>query len=305
VLVTRSLILAVIVGALATRADAEPARAWAAAKSKLPASAAMVMGTNVDAIMGSSLSSFASALITTLGVGPTLESIKTTCGIDPAKAIDGLVMVEGATSDEGAFYLSLDGVDEAAVTACANKLAKKTTAEAPAPAVAKSGAIHEIVFGDKKLYATWIDKDVIAIAVKPGDKAMLSTFTSGKGVTAKSALGKLVAKTNTASTIWIASAKSRSVSGTKLKHVNGGLDLANKTLAMTMTMTFTSATDAKNVAKLANDQIIALLASGQLDAIVMEMLNKVSITTSGADLAITGSLPENQLMSIIGALAKP
>jgi len=298
-------ILASGVAAVASPAHADPKHAWAAAQANLPASTTLVLDANVDAVMASSLVAFASAFMSTLGATQTLERIKTTCKIDPAKAIDGLVMVEGPTPDTGAYYLSLDGVDEAALTACANKLAKKPTAEAAAPSVTKDGAITELLFGDKKLYATWIAPDVIVIAAKPSDKAMLKTFTSGKGALAKSPLGKLVAKTNTAATIWAASTKSRAMQGKNMTQGHGGLDLANKTLTLTMAMTFSSAAEAKTVAKLANDQIIALLASGRLDAIVMEMLNKVSITTTGADLAVTGSIPENQLLSLVGALTKP
>gem|GEM_PF-4465702 len=296
----RSLVVATLLVA-STQAHAAHERAWVAAQANVPASATLVVGANIDAVMASSLAPFAGALMSTLGATQVLERIKTTCKIDPAKAIDGLVVVEGATADAGAYYLSLDGVDEAALATCANQLAKKTTAEASS-LVVKHGAISELVLGDKKLFVAWVAPDVIAIAAKPGDKAMLKTFTSGNGALAKSPLGKLVAKTKTTSTLWAASTKSRAVQGKKMLQGNGGLDLANKTLALTLAMTFSSATEAKTVAKLANDQIIALLASGRLDAIVMEMLNKVAITTTGADLAVSGSIPEDQLLPLVGAL---
>lgn len=274
----RSLVVATLV-VVSAQANAAPERAWAVAQANVPASTTLVVGANIDAVMASSLSAFAGALMSTLGATQVLERFKTTCKIDPAKAIDGLVLVEGATADTGAYYLSLDGVEPKALADCMTKLELNA-----------------------KVFVEWVAPDVIAIAAKPADKAMLKTFTSGKGALAKSPLGKLVAKTNTTSTLWAASTKSRAVQGKKMLHGNGGIDLANKTLALTIAMTFSSAAEAKTVAKLANDQIIALLASGRLDAIVMEMLNKVSITTAGADLAVSGSLPEDQLLPLVGAL---
>ena len=84
-----------------------------------------------------------------------------------------------------------------------------------------------------------------------------------------------------------------------------GFEASLQTLALSVEMTFGSAKEASAVAKLVNEQIIALLASGQLDAVVMEMLNKVSITTKGAQLVGSGSIPDDQLMGLIGALTKP
>jgi hypothetical protein len=267
-----------------TQAHADPSRAWSVAQAHLPASAKAVVGVDVDKAMASSLSAFAPPMIAVLGARATFESFKTKCKLDPMKAVDGLVIAEGAASDVGAYYLSLEGSDgfgKQAVTDCLKKL--------------------EL---DTKLTSVWLDDDVLVIPAKPTDKAMLATFTSGKGAFAKSQLGKLAAKTNK-SAIWFASTKSRAVQGKTMKSGHGGLELANKTLTLSVEMTFKSANEASVVAKLVNEQIIALLASGLLDAVVMEMLNKVSVTTKGALLVGSGSIPDDQLMGLIGALTKP
>lgn len=267
---------------VATTAQASPQRAWEAARDNLPASAKMVLGVNVEGAMASSLSIFAPPLVASTGAKAVFDRVQSTCKLDPIKAIDSLVIVEGAKTGVGAYYLSLDdrdGLDKASVTACLTKL--------------------EL---DAKVATAWIGTDVLVIAAAPADKAMLATYTSGKGAFAKSALGKLVAKTNTNATMWAASVNPRAVQGKKMKQGFGGFDIANGTLTATIAMTFASPAEAKTVEKLANDQIIALLASGQLDAIVMEMLNKVSITTKVAELQIVGSIPEKQILPLIQAI---
>lgn len=276
--------LAAIAVLVSTTAHADSGRAWAAAQANLPASARAVLAIDVDKAMASSIAAFAPPLISTLGARATLESFQTKCKIDPAKVVDGLVLVEGATADAGAYYLSLegrDGLGKSSITDCLARL--------------ELGA---------KLSVAWIDDDVLVIAAKPADKAMLKTFTTGKGAFAKSPLGKLVAKTNTSAMIWFASTTSRAVQGKSMKSGHGGIDVANKTLALSVQMTFGSAKEATAVAKLVSDQIIGLLAGGHLDAIVMEMLNKVSITTKAAEVLISGSIPDAQLLPLIQAMTK-
>ncbi len=269
-----------------TQAHADSSRAWSVAQQHLPASTTSIVAIDVDKAMASSLSSFAEPLATALGARATFESLKTTCKIDPVKAVDGLVIVEGAASDVGAYYVSLDGsVGRAAITECLQKTAL-----------------------DTKLTSVWLDDDVLVIPAKPTDKAMLATFTSGaagKKAFGKSALGKLAAKANKGGALWFASAKSRAVLGMTMKSGHGSLEVADKTLALSIETTFRSASEAAAVAKIVNEQIIALLASGQLDAVVMEMLNKVSITTKGALLVGHGSVPDDQVMSLFGALTRP
>ncbi|MGE0398510.1 MAG: hypothetical protein AB7T06_17520 [Kofleriaceae bacterium] len=296
----RSVLVATLL--LASHASANPARAWEAARANLPASTKAVTGIDIDTGMSTSLAAFSTPLLATMGASKVLESIQKTCKIDPAKVVDGLVIAEGATADAGAYYISLEGLDEAGLVACANKLAAKKTAEAPAPSVQSDGGVHQLALGDKTFFATWIGADVLVIAAKPGDKAMLRAFTSGKGALAKSPLGKLAAKANTSATVWHASTKSRAFEQTTTKTLRTSLDASNKMLALAMTMTFASAKQAKAVEKLVNDQIIALLASGRLDAIVMEMLNKATVTTNGAELEVNGSIPDGQLLAVIGAL---
>ena len=274
----------VVVALLATRAGADPARAWAVARANLPASAKAVLGVDVDKAKASSLSAFAVPLSVSLGARSTLDSFKTQCKIDPLEVIDGLVLVEGATSGTAVYYVAIDtrdGFGKDAVTRCLTTLKLET-----------------------KLTATWLDDDVVAIAATPGDTATLTTFTRGRGAFVRSPLGKLVAKANTSAAIWFASTKSRAVQAHTMKSGHGAIDFATKTLSLAAEMTFTSARESAAVAKVVNDQIIALLASGRLDAIVMEMLGKVSVTTKGAQLVVAGALPDDQLMSLIGTLAQ-
>lgn len=269
-------------------ASADATRAWEVARTHVPASTTFVVGVNVDAAIASSLSIFANPLLVTMKVKPVFEKMQSTCKLDPTKLVDGVVIVEGAKAGEGAYYLSLDqrdGLDERVVSACFAKLGL-----------------------DGKVAMAWIGSDVLVIPAEPADTAMLAAFTSGatgKTAFANSALAKLVAKTDTRSMIWAASVKSRSVQGKKMKHGYGALDVANGLVTATIAMTFSSSAEAMFVEKLANDQIIALLASGQLDAIVMEMLGKVRITRKAAELAIAGSVPDKELLPLIQAMASP
>lgn len=302
----RSLAVALSIVCASAVAHADAARAWAVAREHAPASAVKVLALDLDTISASSLGAFLTPALGAYGARETLDTIQKKCGIDAVKAVDGVVLVSSAKDRTGVFVVSLDPAvikDASAVEACATAFAAARTAEAPAPAVQAAGAVRTLAVGDQTIYARWLAPDVLAIPAKAGDKAMLTAFTSGRGAFAKAAVAKLVAKTNTSAALWYATAVSQSVDGKTMKAGYGSLDVADKLLRLSVAMTFGSAREAKAVEKLASDQIVALLASGRLDAVVMEMLNQVNITSTGAALSVSGAIPEDQLMPLIGALS--
>src|SRR5665647_1585555 len=159
------------------RAAADPGKAWTAAKASLPATTSVVVGFDLAALAKSSL--FKLALPLMLAQQPDMKSglelVKTTCQIDPLTAVSGVVAGTDKDQKQGAIFIAVNGIDEAKIVTCLDAIAKAKGTADTVVSVTKDGAITEVAKGTDKFYMTWISKDVIAIAVVPGDKAQLQT----------------------------------------------------------------------------------------------------------------------------------
>ncbi len=287
-------------------ADADPARAWAAARDNLPAQTALVIGADLTAVMKSQV--FNQFLPLALAKEPDarklFETIKTSCKIDPLTAIHGVVYATDADRKQGALYLSLGGgLDQPKLTKCFQEVAKASGAKDAKLTVKKTGAITEVTLDQDKAYVGWIGSDVLVISSDPRDRGALEKWIVQKGGLAKSPLGKLVASASTKSALWGASAIAKDLDpGLRMKSAHGALTVAGGNLVIDLHTTLDSAKAATDAVAKANAQIAQVAAAGQLPPNVKTMLQQVSVKANGSDVSIRATVPESELLGLLSML---
>jgi hypothetical protein len=293
--------------AIPHRAEADAARAWAAAKDNLPASTALVIGADLTAITKTKL--FNQFLPLALSQEPdarkVFETIKTTCKIDPLTAVQGVVYATDAEHNQGAMYLSLGaGLDQAKLTSCFEQVAKASGAADAKLTVKKTGAITELTLDAKKAYVSWIGTDVIVIPSDIRDRAVLEKWVGQKGGLARSPVAKLAASANTRGALWGASAIAKDLDpGVHMKTAYGALTIAGTNLALDLHTALDNAKMAADAVAKATAQIAKVAGDPQLPAGVKTMLQQISVKAAGADVAIKASIPESELLNLLALVS--
>lgn len=284
------------------RADADAARAWAAAKDNLPAQTALVIGADLTAITKTQIWStfLPMAMAKEPDAKKLFETIKTACKIDPLAAIQGVVYATDADRNQGAIFLSLGaGLDQAKLTKCFEDVAKASGAKDAKLSVKKTGAITEISMDKDKAYVSWVGADVIAIPSNIRDKAVLEKWVGQKGGLAKSPLAKLYPNANTKGALWGVSAIAKELDAdTKMKSAHGALTVAGGNLSISMSLVLDSAKAAADAVARANKQIAEVMGSPGPDA-VKTMLKSVAVKAQGAELSVRASVPEGDVLGLI------
>lgn len=304
--IVHAAVAALALCAISGRADADPARAWAAARDNLPAQTALVIGADLTAISKSQ--AWSQLLPRALAGAPdaqkVLETIRTSCKIDPLTAIHGVVYATDADRKQGAVYLSLGaGLDQGKLAKCFEQVAKASGAKDGKLTLKKTGAITEITVDKDKAYVSWVGTDVLVVASDVRDRAVLEKWVGQKGGLARSPLGKLHGRANTKGALWGASAIAKELEpGLHMKSAYGALTVAGGNLVIALHATLDSAKAAADAVAKANAQIAAVAGTAQVPANVKTMLQGVSVKASGAEVAVRASVPEAELLGILSML---
>ncbi len=302
----RALVLAAALSIVPLHADADPGKAWAAAKVNLPPETRTVVALDVTKLTSSAL--FKMAFPVLLAQKPEikdgLELVKSTCKLDPLTAIEGVVVGVAKDDNVGAVYLALRGVDETTLVACLEAIAKSKNQKDTKVTVTRDGAISELAMGDDKLYAKWIGKDVLVLPIDIDNKAQLLTWAGTKNGLAKAPVGKGVRKVATASALWVVSAAETDLDGVKMKLGYGSLDTAAGALTADLHVVTTSAADAKRVAD-RTQQDLAAVASGQAASGLAAVLKGITVSSVKDEIVIKASVLEKDLLALAGALLRP
>ena len=101
-------------------------KAWTAAKANLPADATIVLGMNFAPIAKSQLFTelFPKLVASNADFKDFMDTAKSACSIDPVTAINSVVVASDASKSQGVIYLGLNGLDQAKLASCADKIAK-------------------------------------------------------------------------------------------------------------------------------------------------------------------------------------
>jgi hypothetical protein len=301
---------------LSSSAMADPTHAWNAAKEVLPASIDIVGGLNAVSLRESPLFKQLFPLLMTeankSGDGKdakdVFDSIKKECGIDIPQAIDGVVVaMEEDKKNRGALFVSLNGVNEAGVTSC---LEKMVALKKPGTKITATKKGNEEIYakgGDaEKLYTAWVAPDVFVMSLEPTDEAMLTRMLGGKGALAKDAqMSKLLGKTNTNATLWgvARNKKGLKLGKGKVDQGAGQLDLKGGDIALEVRTTMASPQEASDMARQAKQQLELVKAGAALPPGVDALLSKLTVSADGADAVAKLTASQAKLAELVQSLA--
>lgn len=302
----RALVLAAAVSLVPLRAEADAAKAWAAAKANLPKETSVVVGLDLTRLTSSSLFKMAFPLLMSREpeIKDGLELVKTTCKIDPLTAIEGAVIATAKDSKDGAMYLALDGVDEPKLVACLEAIAKAKKLDAVSVTTTRDGAIAELTMGSDKIYAKWIGKDVLVLPLDIDNKAQLKRWAGTKHGLAKASVAKAVGKVATKAAVWMVTAAESDLEGVKMKLGYGSLDTAAGALTADMHVVAASAAEAKAAADKIQKELAAI-AQGQNASGLAAVLKGITVTAVKDELVIKASILEKDLLALAGAFMRP
>ena len=297
----RFLVLATLTSLAPITAHADAAKAWSAAKANLPSDATIVAGFNFGAIAKSQIFTemFPKLVASSADLKEFLDLAKSACGIDPITAVAGAVIATDADKKSGVVYLALNGLDQAKLAACADKLAKAKGKGDEKISFKKDGNIIEVTSTkqSKSVFYGWVGSDVIVIP-KDGDKAGLQRWMGGKGFST-SALGKVVGKVNTGAAAWGATTESKSIqAGMNMKGGYGSLDIAQGKITVGAHVVLGSPAEATQASTEANKQLAQLKTSGQLPAMFNSLLASLKVTSAADELVVGASAPEKDILAV-------
>lgn len=288
---------------LSLRAEADSARAWAAARDNLPANTTTVVGADLTAISKSALfNQLMPFALAQADVKKPLELVRSACKFDPLTAVHGAVVATGDDKGPGVIYLSL-GVDQPKLMKCLEDVAKATGDKGAKLAVKKTGAITELAMGADKIYMSWIGADVVALAFDAKEKGALEKWIGGKGALGKTALGKTLASANTKAALWGATTSAKELDpGVNMKGGHGALTIAGGTLAIDLRVTLDSAKAATDAAAKATAELAKAVKGPDLPDGVKTIVKQTSIKAIGAEVAVKTSVAESAVMPLITSM---
>jgi hypothetical protein len=280
------------------RAHADPARAWAAARAGLPADTKLVVGIDVAAAQKTQLfATLFPKLRDRPDVAAAFDAIKTSCKLDPLAIVQGAVLAVRTDDDNNALYLAIAGADRAKLTACM-QTAGKAGASGDTVAVENEGNITTFRKGSETRALGWIGKDVVVIAK---DKAALTLWMGGKGAFARSALGKALAKVNTAATLWGAGEGKKELQpGTTAQGGYGTVTVAGGKVVADLHAVLETPAQAAAAAMQATQQLEIARTGAALAPELAGLLGGISVLAEKDQVRIRANVTES---AVLGALA--
>jgi len=297
-----SLLSLAVASALVPVAAHADTKAWTAAKANLPADATIVIGMNFAPIAKSQLFTelFPKLVASSADFKDFLDTAKSACNVDPVSAINSAVIASDSTKSQGVVYLALNGLDQAKLASCADKVAKAKGHADEKLTFKKDGNIVELTSSkqNKTVYYGWVGSDVIVIT-KDADKAGLQRWMQGKGF-ANGALAKAAAKVDTNAAGWGVTTEGKQLQpNLNMKGGFGTFDLKGGVVSVKGHMTTGSPTEATNAATEGNKQLTQMKSSGQLPAMFNSLMKDLKITSEGADLVMSASAPEKDVLGMV------
>lgn len=296
-------------GLLLSLGTAEAGSAWSAAKGAVPKDTAVLVGFDVAQVSRSSL--FQMAMPMMLAKSPELKdalsTIKSACKLDPMQVVKTVVIATDADQEHGAIFFGVSGLDTPKMAACMEAVAKEK-GKADAKVVAtQDGTITELaVQGDSgftTVYVSWIGKDVFVLPLQFDSKADLRTWTTGARGLGKSKVARGAGKVNTGAAAWAVSGVPKDLDdATKMKSGYASVTMKAKTLGADIHIQLESPAAAKALADKTQKELAAAAGQPDLDATLKGVLASTKVAAAGDELAVTSSVAEADVFTVIGAL---
>lgn len=295
---SRSLLLVGALLAIPSLASAgSSSRAWTAAK-KVHLDAPVIMG--IDVASAKSSEAFKTLFPKLLAKKPeakdVLDKLQATCNFDPFTAISSVVAVVDDDNDKGAFYIALTGGWNATkLTDCGKKVAK---GEGKTLTVKQSKKnVIELTLSDDpdKVYIGTIGKDVIVVSTTPNESTLLESAMTSKGT---GETGKLAAKIDTSSTVWMAVTKTKELQpGVQMTAVYGTVHIASGTVNVDARAVLSDPAQATKLVDQANKDLPAETKS--MPPFVQNIVKTLKLTANGPEIQATANAPEKDVLTLI------
>jgi len=274
--------------------------AWGAASAVLPTGPNVVAGLNVKTLMGTKLAQAAisDVLAKEADAQTAIDLVKSTCSIDLMTSVKDAVAAVGMETEEGVFFLGLDGLDEAKVTDCVKKIANDQGIEIKSK---KSGNVVEYSAKGQteKLYIGWPTKDVMAIATDPTDKKLITKYLGGKGKLMKDGdFGAALGKVKTSAMGWmVVTAKDQEIgdTGAKMTVLYAWLDDTSTTVSTEIHVVVDSADNATKLVKEINDQLPQLQKDTSMPKSIAKLMKTIKVSASDKDITVSASASETDV----------
>jgi hypothetical protein len=292
---------AVVLSFASLHAHADTAKAWTAAKAGLPAEAKIVIGVDFAALQKTQLfAALYAKLVEKAEVTKVLDTMKSTCKIDPLAAVQGVVIAQSADQQDGAIYLALAGVDRTKLSSCLQTAIQGMDDKAAKVSLKQDGNITQVITeGKDPQVFGWVGKDVVVVSPHAKDKAAILKWMSGKGALGKTDVGKFLAKVNTSAAVWGAAEATKELEpGITAKGGYGVVAFAKGNADADVHAVMGDATQAASMATAAKKQLDD--AKSQLPPPLDALLKAVTITAAKDEVILKGSFLEKDLL---GAMA--
>ena len=293
---------------VATVSAAQAGTAWSAAKGVVPKDTAVLVGFDVVQVSKSSL--FQMAMPMMMSKSPDLKdalsTIKSACKLDPMQVVQNVVIATDANQEHGAIFFGVNGLDTPKMVSCMEAVAKEKGKKDAKVVAKQDGAITELsVQGDtgfKTVYVSWIGKDVFALPLSFDSKADLKTWTTGKAL-GKSKVARGAGKVNTGAAAWAVSGMPKDLDDTtKMKSGYASVTLKSGTLGADVHLQLESAAAAKALADKTQKELTSAATQPNVDATLKGVLTSTKVASTGDEVAVSASVAENDVFSLVGAL---
>ena len=303
--IARALVAAAIVCLLPLTAEAAPGKAWAAAKASLPPTTEVIVGLDLTQLTRTTLFKMALPMLLArqAEIKAGLDEVKATCGIDPLKNIEAVVIGTDKDQRQGAMFLAVNNLDETAIVTCLRAIAAKDI-KVPQITVATSGGITELSVDQDKIYLRWVGKDVIVLPLGFGDRKQLAQWTGGRKALGKAPVGKYLGKVDPRTALWAVSAVPQELEGTRMTAGYGSLATTKGSLMPDLHVVMTSAADATATADKANQELATMASGSGLADNLKQLLQQIRVSAVGAEVVVKATIAERDLLAIAGALMR-
>ncbi len=273
-------------------------KSFTTASSSLPQETEIVATSNVKSVRSAETFKklFPQLLKLDKEAPDALAKFKKTCGIDPVTAIDDVTVGLNA-SDEGAFFVALNGVTEKKLIECATKLAKEDKETLTAT---KTGNITELKSdtGDS-VYFAWLSENVLVLTTDPDEKPLLEKWIGGKGTLAKSKVGGRLAKIKDDAALSVVFTKEIPIdSSMTIKGGDFTLSVKSAVLDIVTTLEMSSSKEADSLVAAAKALTSLLPIPKDAPKELEKILKSLNATSKGAEATITASAAEKDIIAV-------
>jgi hypothetical protein len=299
---TVGIVAAVALSFTALQAHADT-KAWTAAKAGLPDDTKILIGIDLTAIQKTqTFAALFPKLRDKAEVATMLDALKDSCKVDPLTVVQGIVVGLSTNQEDGAVYVSINGIDRNKLGDCLKVAAEHDKGNKLT--IKQNGNITEVTNDKETSYLGWIGKDVIVVSIHATDKPSLIKWMGGKGALTKSPAGKALGKVNTAAPLWgVVDGDKELEPGMTVKRAYGAVSVGKAKLDVDFHAVMASPADATSLVTKLNQQMTEMNKSGGGGPpAIVEMVKATKVSAVNDEVVARSSVAEQDLLSALSMM---